>query len=1229
MDNPRQQRYGKAPRKREQVIPAQQLSWVRQDPTDYWSEPTQLTKEQIVRAHYDNRQRAGEPQRIENVELRKVEEYRTMLKEVDVEEPELLPRVNPEFAYRNHVLPYGAVILAEDYTPNSPELVSEKQFQEIQEKLKQFVAGFGSSEWMQRAVYYQLGPQHIRKVRSCDFVTRSRELGDHDLFINNNQSVACLVVRPVNDSREATIRNIERFLKGEGREKPDEVLISEPSSGFGISLQQGEDPVIVRDARESRYALVFDSNYQKYVGIHEAEYVKLSRKDKKCHVAQMQSSQQFYENLFDTKILSSRLLSDPEKKFIECQRNQYDIRPRPLRLLQFEDSEKRRKAVTHKDIQHLDTFFCDSQFGYRNFEESIHLYVKYDMRPKNIECVAVKLECELDKRLAEAAFRLHHLTTFFFDTDYKTKNHELKYQQECKMLVVQDFPRYMFKHEVREWFIRRICEYNHIQIESVEPFTERVDGAWKSHIKAKKREIIPIIEFEFYRVGQIHGIYRPIDEPWVEDMQGAMGARCFFNLVKTERPDRPWKVTNNTLIKKKNEENFTVHFKSVQIGLELIEKILEESHNRAVFQVDRADRQGPEIRPCYRKTFAISRRLRIVLHCTIRRFDNEIRRVFSALTTNEDPIMMVDESIYYRLRVHEEWRPGSDAGIIGVMGWTVKSVRLYAQKLEALLQPKTFKNCPHLLHGIGELYAKHLEDKYPDGLVVEVDRFNEEVKFIGDSADLAMKDLESFLENRAKIGIAVEIPLHFPYINSRVTNLLYKEKVEKLRKAIGINYLFYDRKEKFFEFEGSIEQYEKLMRMMHELSLDYYKKETAGRALEDLPQQTCPTCWTEIGMNNDFYRFQCGHVMCRLCTNAKIRNIESSDIKIKCDFAGCGKFVAPSEILNIILGGPDRIRDFDTAKLHPLIIQCKQAIFFSNPDVIGCTSINCPGLLSKSDGDLLHYKTCASCSREYCRQCLAEPHKDVTCEEYSQVRHVDYSMKAYMKASGPSRVKKCPKCSTVVEKEEGCNHIECKCGLHFCWLCMHSSEDGSGPIYAHMTEVHGGHGGYQVNPEDLPDADIGVQHALHDAFRPEQFSDTENELSESDDDDSTTDDEARRFHNRLPRRRDVGNRLERERARQDHFNNMRWPNAQMAPPPPPPPRPQAPPHLWDFPPVLQEILQHVQISDEDRELYLAYLNNAATMADRENAIGDVAVFLTARRNGEVPLEQNQMNGGGG
>lgn len=55
------------------------------------------------------------------------------------------------------------------------------------------------------------------------------------------------------------------------------------------------------------------------------------------------------------------------------------------------------------------------------------------------------------------------------------------------------------------------------------------------------------------------------------------------------------------------------------------------------------------------------------------------------------------------------------------------------------------------------------------------------------------------------------------------------------------------------------------------------------------------------------------------------------------------------------------------------------------------------------------------------------------------------------------QVRHCPECDTATEKLEGCNHITCPCGTHWCFKCGAKSEDGTDSwVYQHMTEAHGG-----------------------------------------------------------------------------------------------------------------------------------------------------------------------------
>ncbi|KAL8372185.1 hypothetical protein RB595_001809 [Gaeumannomyces hyphopodioides] len=60
-------------------------------------------------------------------------------------------------------------------------------------------------------------------------------------------------------------------------------------------------------------------------------------------------------------------------------------------------------------------------------------------------------------------------------------------------------------------------------------------------------------------------------------------------------------------------------------------------------------------------------------------------------------------------------------------------------------------------------------------------------------------------------------------------------------------------------------------------------------------------------------------------------------------------------------------------------------------------------------------------------------------------------------------VRPCPKCKVETVKAGGCNHMTCRCGTHWCWVC--GEEQSRGSVYDHITRAHGGIFGNRV--EDL------------------------------------------------------------------------------------------------------------------------------------------------------------------
>ena len=62
---------------------------------------------------------------------------------------------------------------------------------------------------------------------------------------------------------------------------------------------------------------------------------------------------------------------------------------------------------------------------------------------------------------------------------------------------------------------------------------------------------------------------------------------------------------------------------------------------------------------------------------------------------------------------------------------------------------------------------------------------------------------------------------------------------------------------------------------------------------------------------------------------------------------------------------------------------------------------------------------------EFCLLCEKSSHEG-KCHESSDKVSQEWIL---------MNTKKCPNCNMDVYKDQGCNHITCRCGIHFCWLC--------------------------------------------------------------------------------------------------------------------------------------------------------------------------------------------------
>ncbi|KAF9475728.1 hypothetical protein BDN70DRAFT_223442 [Pholiota conissans] len=95
---------------------------------------------------------------------------------------------------------------------------------------------------------------------------------------------------------------------------------------------------------------------------------------------------------------------------------------------------------------------------------------------------------------------------------------------------------------------------------------------------------------------------------------------------------------------------------------------------------------------------------------------------------------------------------------------------------------------------------------------------------------------------------------------------------------------------------------------------------------------------------------------------------------------------------------------------------------------------------------------CPSCLIRICPHCDSDAHDGMTCGEAGNGDDL------FQEWAGQRDLKQCPGCKIGIEKNSGCNHVQCVvCQTHFCWVCSQVFPN-SNDCYDHMRSIHGGIG---------------------------------------------------------------------------------------------------------------------------------------------------------------------------
>ncbi|KAJ9559939.1 hypothetical protein OSB04_005099 [Centaurea solstitialis] len=171
----------------------------------------------------------------------------------------------------------------------------------------------------------------------------------------------------------------------------------------------------------------------------------------------------------------------------------------------------------------------------------------------------------------------------------------------------------------------------------------------------------------------------------------------------------------------------------------------------------------------------------------------------------------------------------------------------------------------------------------------------------------------------------------------------------------------------------------------------------------------------------------CTHLFCLDCIGSHVAaKIKENIIQVKCPDPNCKALIGPEICRSIV---PKEVLERWEDSLCESLILGSQKFY--------CPFKDCSAMLVNDGGETVTSSECPNCNRLFCAQCKVVWHSGMDCRMFQSLKEGERDPEdiMLMDLAKNNKWRRCPSCKFYVEKTQGCLHIACRCGFHFCYGC--------------------------------------------------------------------------------------------------------------------------------------------------------------------------------------------------